>query len=77
MGAVGKSPLFRGWAAHTDDQLHLPADRVSQSQDYCFPALSLSSWMGHVLPPSDWLHSASHSAVCVKPGSFMGLEDKP
>lgn len=40
-GSHGKIPLSRGWAAHTHHQLHLPADRVSQSQD-CFPAWSLS-----------------------------------
>lgn len=39
-GSRGKI-LFSGrWAAHTDDQLHLPADRVSRSQD-CFPAFFL------------------------------------
>lgn len=75
-GSHGKISLSRGWAAHMDDQLHLPADRVSQSQD-CSPAWSLSPWMGNVLHPLDWLCSASHSTAHVKPGSFMGLEDKP
>lgn len=64
-GSQGKIPLSRGWAAHTDDQLHLPADRVSQSQD-CFPAWSLSPWMGNVLHPSDWLCSASHSTASLE-----------
>lgn len=49
-GSRGKIPLWRGWAAHTDHQLHLPADRVSQSQD-CFPACPfLPRWETFSIP---------------------------
>lgn len=46
----GKIPPSRRWAVHTDDQLHLSADAVSQGQD-CFPAWSLSPWMGMFSTP--------------------------
>lgn len=72
MGAVGKSSFLEGG---------LPTRMINSiCQQIGFPeariVFLLSSGMGNVLHPSDWLHSASHSAACVEPGSFMDLEDK-
>lgn len=74
-GCRGKIPPSRRRAVHTDDQLRLSADTVPQGQD-CFPARSLSPWMGNALHRSDWLQSISPCAARAKPGSFMDLEEK-